>query len=126
MPLRLGLLPYDRLRPAVPGTGQDRLRRELRDHSNLPGGCECATPHQPALRRDPSREHRVPSLAVPSEREMGPSRPVCLVLGALVLTELTVHIRHLRNWFLFRKALGPGGLRGRLEYPRGILLRASA
>lgn len=47
-------------------------------------------------------------------------------LGALILPELVVHVRHLRNWFLFRKALGAGGVRGRLEYPRGIILRMSA
>jgi len=48
-----------------------------------------------------------------------------LALGALILTQLTVHIRHLRNWFLFRKATAPSGLVGRLEYSRGLLLRAS-
>jgi hypothetical protein len=47
-----------------------------------------------------------------------------LVLGALILTEATVHTRHLRNWFLFRKVIGL--LKGRMEYPRGIMLRSSA
>ena len=47
-------------------------------------------------------------------------------LGALILLELTIHVRHLRNWFLFRTAFGPDGVAGRLEYPRGILLRTSA
>lgn len=47
-------------------------------------------------------------------------------LGALVLMEFTVHIRHLRNRYLFRHAFGPDGIRGRLEYPRGLILRGSA
>src|SRR5262245_18266760 len=45
-------------------------------------------------------------------------------LGAMVLTELTVHILHLRNWFMFRNALSH--IQGRLAYPRGLLLRMSA
>jgi hypothetical protein len=47
-----------------------------------------------------------------------------LVLGALLLLQLTVHVRHLRNWFLFR--YGATGIRGRVEYARGLMLRASA
>jgi len=47
-------------------------------------------------------------------------------LGALVLLELTVHMRHLRNRYLFRHASGPDGIRGRVEYPRGLILRGSA
>lgn len=47
-------------------------------------------------------------------------------LGALVLLETAVHIRHPRNWHLFRTALGPDGVQGRLVYPRAIVLRASA
>jgi hypothetical protein len=46
------------------------------------------------------------------------------VLGALVLTELTVHIRHFRNWFMFRS--GTSVIQGRLTYPRGFMLRMSA
>jgi hypothetical protein len=46
------------------------------------------------------------------------------VLGAMILTEATVHIRHVRNWYLFRKNIGL--LKGRLEYPRGALLCGSA
>jgi hypothetical protein len=52
--------------------------------------------------------------------------PYRFTLGGLLLTELMVHMRHLRNWFLFRWALGVNGVRGRLEYPRGVLLRTSA
>jgi hypothetical protein len=47
-------------------------------------------------------------------------------LGALVLLQLTVHVRHLRNWFLYRKALGPDGLQGRILHPRPMMLRSSA
>ena len=58
-------------------------------------------------------------------RIAGPSSGLYLgVLGAMVLTELTVHIRHLRNWFLFRK--GISSIQGRLAYPRSFLLRMSA
>ena len=47
-----------------------------------------------------------------------------LALGAMILTEATVHMRHLRNWFLFSKVVSH--LKGRMEYPRGIMLRNSA
>jgi len=46
--------------------------------------------------------------------------------GALVMLELVVHIRHLRNWFLFSRYLGEDGVQGRIVYPRRILLRMSA
>lgn len=46
------------------------------------------------------------------------------VLGAMILIQATVHMRHLRNWFLFKKSIG--FIRGRLEYPRGIAIRVSA
>ena len=48
------------------------------------------------------------------------------LLGALLLREAAVHLRHIRNIGLFRLARRPGGLRGKLEYPRWLLLRASA
>jgi hypothetical protein len=47
-------------------------------------------------------------------------------LGAMVLVELTIHIRHVRNLFLFRALLGGHGIKGRIEYPRPIMLRLSA
>jgi hypothetical protein len=47
-------------------------------------------------------------------------------LGAMVLVELTIHIRHVRNLFLFRALLADHGIKGRLEYPRPIMLRLSA
>jgi hypothetical protein len=49
-----------------------------------------------------------------------------IVLGSLVLTELVVHIRHLRNWFLFRIIVRLGGIRGRIEYPRRVMLAMSS
>ncbi len=49
-----------------------------------------------------------------------------LVLGALVLLEMTIHLRHVRNWYLFSRLSAPGGPQGRIEYPRAGMLRASA
>ena len=46
------------------------------------------------------------------------------VLGAMLLIQATVHIRHLRNWFLFSK--GADLIHGRLTYPRRFLLTVSA
>jgi hypothetical protein len=46
------------------------------------------------------------------------------ILGAMLGLQMTVHVRHLRNWFLFTEVIEH--VRGRLEYPRRILLRASA
>jgi len=46
------------------------------------------------------------------------------VLGALVLMEVTVHMRHLRNWFVFK--YGMPSIQGRLTYARGFVLRMSA
>jgi hypothetical protein len=47
------------------------------------------------------------------------------IMGALVLIQLTVHIRHLRNWFMLR-AVRRGSVTGRVEYPRGVVLHGSA
>jgi hypothetical protein len=48
-------------------------------------------------------------------------------VGAMVLTELTIHVRHVRNLFLFRALVsGEGGISGHIEYPRPIMLRLSA
>jgi len=49
-----------------------------------------------------------------------------IVLGSLLLTELVVHIRHVRNWFLFRTIVRLGGIRGRIEYPRRVMLTMSS
>jgi hypothetical protein len=48
-----------------------------------------------------------------------------IVLGALVLLQLVVHIRHLRNLHLFR-SIGSRGIRGSIEYPRDMMLFASS
>src|SRR5262245_41701386 len=47
-------------------------------------------------------------------------------LGAMVLIEVTVHIRHVRNFFLFRAILANDGITGRIEYARPVMLRMSA
>jgi len=47
-------------------------------------------------------------------------------LGILFLTELALQTRHLRNFFLFRTAFGPDGIRGRIEYPRRVMLQLSS
>jgi hypothetical protein len=48
------------------------------------------------------------------------------LLGALILAQLQVHTRHLRNLFLFRAINKTGGVSGRIEYSRPLLLRMSA
>jgi hypothetical protein len=48
------------------------------------------------------------------------------MLGALLLIQLTVHIRHLRNWLFFRHVLLPDAITGHLEYGRAVILRTSA
>lgn len=47
-------------------------------------------------------------------------------LGAVVLMEMAVHMRHLRNLFLFRALVGSDAVRGRIEYPRPLMLRMSS
>lgn len=46
-------------------------------------------------------------------------------LGALLLMELAVHVRHIRNFVLFRGVLVSGGVQGRIEYSRLLSLRVS-
>lgn len=46
--------------------------------------------------------------------------------GSLILLELTVHIRHLRNLFMFRAMLESDSVRGRIEYSRPFILRMSS
>jgi hypothetical protein len=46
------------------------------------------------------------------------------LLGSMVLLEATVHVRHLRNWYLFKRIVPQ--MQGRMTYPRGIMLSASA
>lgn len=47
-----------------------------------------------------------------------------MCLGSLFLLEVSVHVRHLRNWYQFSRVVPL--LEGRLEYRRGVLLRSSA
>lgn len=48
------------------------------------------------------------------------------VLGLLILVELAIHVRHLRNLVLFRTGFGPDGVQGQMHYPRHVMLRSSA
>jgi hypothetical protein len=47
-------------------------------------------------------------------------------VGAMVLVELAIHVRHVRNLFLFRSLVAGEGIAGHIEYPRPIMLRLSA
>jgi hypothetical protein len=47
-------------------------------------------------------------------------------LGAMILPELAVHTRHLRNLSTFRAMLDSDCVRGRIEYSRTFILRMSA
>jgi hypothetical protein len=48
------------------------------------------------------------------------------VLGSMISTELAIHVRHLRNFFLFRAILGTDAVQGRIEYARPCMLQMSA
>jgi len=47
-------------------------------------------------------------------------------LGAVILLELAIHMRHFRNLVLFRAIVVTGSVRGRIEYPRRLMLRMSS
>jgi hypothetical protein len=47
-------------------------------------------------------------------------------IGAPILVEVPVHVRHLKNFFFFRDLLRTAGVRGRIEYPRPLTLRLSS
>jgi hypothetical protein len=49
-----------------------------------------------------------------------------LALGMMINIQLAIHIRHIRNFFLFRAVLAGDGISGRIEYARGTMLRMSA
>ena len=49
-----------------------------------------------------------------------------LVLGAMILVQLTIHVRHLRNLLLFRAINYTDAVRGRIECSRALLLRMSS
>ncbi len=48
------------------------------------------------------------------------------VLGALISSQLAVHIRHFRNLFLFRAIAGSDAVQGQIRYPRPLVLRMSS
>ena len=48
------------------------------------------------------------------------------VLGAMLLLELTIHVRHVRNLSMFRDIAKGGSIHGRIEYSRPMVLRMSA
>jgi hypothetical protein len=47
-------------------------------------------------------------------------------LGALILIQLTIHLRHVRNYFLFRAVLAGEGIGGRIHYTRRTMLTHSS
>lgn len=47
-------------------------------------------------------------------------------LGAVLLLELAIHVRHFRNFALFRGVLVSGGVQGRIEYSRLLSFRVSS
>ncbi|HEY7499881.1 MAG TPA: hypothetical protein VH740_15285 [Vicinamibacterales bacterium] len=47
-------------------------------------------------------------------------------VGMMVMIQLTIHVRHIRNLFLFRAVLAGDQIKGRIEYGRPAMLRLSA
>jgi hypothetical protein len=48
------------------------------------------------------------------------------LLGAAICLQLAIHVRHLRNLFLFRAMRGTNAVRGRIEYSRPLILKMSS
>ena len=48
------------------------------------------------------------------------------VLGFMILLESAIHVRHIRNLFMFRMFSESGCVRGRIEYSRPFILRTSS
>jgi len=48
------------------------------------------------------------------------------LLGSMILMQLTIHLRHLRNFFTFRAMRNSGNVRGRIEYSRPFILGMSS
>ena len=46
--------------------------------------------------------------------------------GAMILIEVTIHIRHLKNFMMYRRMSRSDCVRGRIEYSRAFILRTSA
>lgn len=57
---------------------------------------------------------------------MSAPEPYSFLLGAVISIQLAVHVRHLRNLFLFRSMRGTDLVRGRIEYARFLILRMSS
>lgn len=47
-------------------------------------------------------------------------------LGAMISLELAIHVRHLRNLYLFRAIIMSDAIHGRIEYSRQVVLLMSA
>jgi hypothetical protein len=48
------------------------------------------------------------------------------VLGSMILLQLAIHTRHIRNFFMFRMFANADCVRGRIEYSRPFILRMSS
>ncbi|MGC2530032.1 MAG: hypothetical protein WA639_19970 [Candidatus Acidiferrum sp.] len=48
------------------------------------------------------------------------------VLGCMILLELAIHVRHMRNLFMFRMFVKSDCVRGRIEYSRPLILKMSS
>jgi len=57
--------------------------------------------------------------------ELGTDIVFLFFIGSFFLLEAVVHIRHIRNIFLFRHARGSHNVRGSIEYSRWVILRQS-
>src|SRR6187551_870785 len=56
----------------------------------------------------------------------GMERMYAFLLGAMVLLQCTIHLRHFRTWNLFRSMHADSGIVGHIEYARPLVLRSSA
>jgi hypothetical protein len=115
-----------------------RMYREgVRDHIGFDGSFELTPFHQvevDALRRFGPRFFLALILGATVVAAMwwmsvsGETTPATYEfgLGMIVLLQLAVHVRHLRNLSLFRSILAGGAISGRIEYARSTLLTNSA
>jgi hypothetical protein len=46
--------------------------------------------------------------------------------GAMILLELTIHVRHIKNFMMYRRMRQSDSVRGRIEYSRSFILRTSS
>jgi hypothetical protein len=109
----------------------------VRQHFVFEGSYELTPFHQPdidALRRVSPRfwfALLLPWLLLQLVWRIGNSASLSLpiyefALGAIILMQLTIHVRHLRNYFLFRTMIAGEGVAGRMEYARRTILTQSA